>query len=112
MGGKVLPVWSAPFQSFTIGTETAKDVRIPFSDLFRDANYASTGSRIPTKVEGPQQMLLGVDFLRSHRVLVSHSQKRIYFTRNGGPLFMSSRPADAKGDANPGADAKPSAPAN
>ena len=112
VGGKILPVWSAPFQSFTIGTETAKDVRISFSDLFRDANYSSLGSHIPTKVEGSQQMLLGVDFLRSHRVLVSHSQKRMYFTHNGGPVFASSRPVDAKGDPNPGADGKPPAPAN
>lgn len=112
VGGKVLPVWSAPFQSFTIGTETAKDVSIPFSDLFRDANYASIGSHIPTKVEGSQQMVLGVDFLRSHRVLVSHSQKRMYFTRNGGSLFTSPRPTDARVDTNPAADAKPAAPAN
>ncbi len=110
-GGKVLPVWRAPFQSFTIGTEAAKDVSISFSDLFRDANYASLGSRIPTKIEG-SEMLLGVDFLRTHRVLVSHSQKRMYFTHNGGPLFASSRPPDAKGDANPGADGKPPVPAN
>jgi predicted aspartyl protease len=112
VGGKILPVWSARFQSFTIGTETAKDVWISFSELFRDANYASLGSHIPTKVEGSQQMLLGVDFLRSHRALVSHSQKRMYFTHNGGPMFASSRPADAKGDVSPAADAKPPAPAN
>jgi predicted aspartyl protease len=111
-GGKSLPVWIAPFQSFAIGTETAKDVRIPFSDLFREANYASSSTRIPTKVEGPQQMLLGVDFLRSHRVLVSHSQKRMYFTHNGGAMFAASRPADTKVDANPAADGTPPAPAN
>ena len=112
VGGKPNPVWSAPFQSFTIGTETATDVRITFSDLFREANNAPLGSRIRTKVEGPQQMLLGVDFLSSHRVLVSHSQKRMYFTHNGGPVFASFRPADTKIDANPAADGKPSAPAN
>jgi len=111
-GGKTLPVWSAPFQSFTIGAETAKDVRIAFSDLFREANYASIGTRIPTKVEGSQQMLLGVDFLRSHRVLVSHSQKRMYFTHNGGPVFAVARPVDTKVDANPGPDGKSPAPAN
>jgi hypothetical protein len=112
VGDKTLTVWSAPFQSFTIGTESAKDVRLPFYEIFRGANYASLGSHIPTKAEGAQQMLLGVDFLRSHRVLVSHSQKRMYFTHNGGPMFASSRPADAKGDVSPGADGKPPAPAN
>ena len=96
--GKILPVWTAPFQSFAIGTETAKDVRLPFSEVFRDANYASLGSHIPTKGEGAQQMLLGVDFLRAHRVLVSHSQKRIYFTHNGGPMFASASSPEAKAD--------------
>ena len=111
-GGKVLPVWRALFQSFAIGTETAKDVWISFSDLFRDANYASIGSHIPTKVEGSQQMLLGVDFLRTHRVLVSHSQKRMYFTHHGGLMFASSPSTDAQADTNPRADGKSAAPAN
>ena len=30
---------------------------------------------------------LGLDFLRAHRVLVSHSQSRLYFTYLGGPVF-------------------------
>ena len=110
LGGKILPVWNAPFQTFTIGNETVKDVRIQFSELFRDANYGTLGSHIPTKVEGFQQMLLGVDFLRSHRVLVAHSQKRIYFTYNGGQVFGRPRPTEAKGDPGPAADLKPAAP--
>jgi predicted aspartyl protease len=112
LGGKVLPVWSGTFQSFTIGNETVQDVQLRFSELFRDASHASLGTRIPTKLEGVQQMLLGVDFLRSHRVLVAHSQRRIYFTHNGGPVFGRSGPTDAKNDASPGADMKPPAPAN
>jgi gag-polyprotein putative aspartyl protease len=96
--GKMLTVWSAPFQSFAIGTETAKDVRLPFSEVFRDASYSSLGSHVPTKGEGAQQMLLGVDFLRSHRVLVSHSQKRIYFTHNGGPMFRPTGSPEAKAE--------------
>ena len=37
-------------------------------------------------------MLLGYDFLRSHRVLVAHSQHRIYFTYSGGPVFARAPP--------------------
>ena len=33
-------------------------------------------------------MLLGADFFLSHHVLVSNSQQKIYFTYNGGPVFM------------------------
>jgi hypothetical protein len=33
-------------------------------------------------------MLLGVDFLRSHRVLVAHSQRKLYFSYIGGTVFQ------------------------
>jgi hypothetical protein len=32
-------------------------------------------------------MLLGADFLRSHRVLVARSQAKMYFTYEGGTVF-------------------------
>ena len=41
-------------------------------------------------------MLLGADFLRSHRVLVSHSQRKLYFTYLGGPVFQSREPSTSK----------------
>src|SRR5205814_2283760 len=31
------------------------------------------------------------DFFLSHRVLVSNSQKKVYFTYNGGPVFRLER---------------------
>jgi hypothetical protein len=37
-------------------------------------------------------MLLGADFLRAHRVLVSHSQRKMYFTYLGSPVFAMPRP--------------------
>ena len=43
-------------------------------------------------------MFLGVDFLRAHRVLVAHSQQRIYFTYGGGPVFRRSEPATSRTD--------------
>jgi hypothetical protein len=33
------------------------------------------------------EMLLGADFLRSHRVLIAASQHLLYFTYSGGPVF-------------------------
>jgi hypothetical protein len=37
-------------------------------------------------------MILGADFLRAHRVLISHSQRKMYFTYLGGPVFAVARP--------------------
>ena len=107
LGGKILPVWNGPFQSFTIGNETIRDTRIPFSDLFHDANIPVVGSHIPMKLDGVHQMLLGVDFLRSHRVYIAHSQNRLYFTYNGGQVFGWPRPAEVEGDPGPQTDGSP-----
>ena len=51
-------------------------------------------------------MLVGADFFLSHRVYVATSQRRLYFTYNGGPVFnLTSAPAaaDAAAPALPGA---------
>jgi len=32
-------------------------------------------------------VLLGADFLRGHRVLIAHSQRKMYFTHAGGTVF-------------------------
>ncbi|WP_159107186.1 retroviral-like aspartic protease family protein [Azospirillum sp. B4] len=64
------------FDSFRLGDEEIKHVRLRFGDLF------SRGGRdVP-------EMLLGLDFLRAHRLFVSHSQRKIYFTYLGGPVFQ------------------------
>ena len=92
LGSKSIPSWMGPFQSFTIGNETIRDTQIRFADVFGNASYVALGSRIPVKIAWMQSMLLGVDFLRSHRVLVAHSQQKIYFTYSGGPVFQLARP--------------------
>jgi hypothetical protein len=32
-------------------------------------------------------LILGIDFLAAHHLLVSHSQGKMYFSYNGGPVF-------------------------
>jgi tetratricopeptide (TPR) repeat protein len=40
-------------------------------------------------------MLVGADFFLSHRVFVANSQRKLYFTYNGGPVFKLDRSGDA-----------------
>lgn len=87
LGRSAVDFWIGPFQSFVIGDEMIKDTTILFGDLWGRATYTRTGSYIPKKIEAAQSMLLGADFLQAHRVLVAHSQRRIYFTYDGGPVF-------------------------
>jgi hypothetical protein len=76
--------------------------------MFRDATFRPAGSRLSRKVDELQPMLLGDDFLRAHRVLVSHSQRKIYFTYAGGPVFQADKAAEAKRTPSaPPADTKP-----
>jgi tetratricopeptide (TPR) repeat protein len=64
--------WIGPFASFKIGGEEIKNTRLRFGDIDLEDNVG---------------MLVGADFFLSHRVYVSHSQHKLYFTYNGGPVF-------------------------
>ena len=88
LGNKLVDYSIASFDSVAIGNETIKDAKIPFGNLWKDADDAAytAGGRIRNPKPHPG-MLLGADFLRTHRVLVAHSQGKVYFTYVGGSLF-------------------------
>ena len=73
--GKGMETFLAPFASFAIGNEEIKNTQLRVADIDL----------------GGADMLLGPDFFLSHRILVSNSQKRVYFTYNGGPVFRLDR---------------------
>jgi tetratricopeptide (TPR) repeat protein/predicted aspartyl protease len=94
--GQGYETFLAPFSSFKIGDEEIKNTRLRIADMHLDDS----------------DMLLGMDFFLSHRILVSSSQHRLYFTYNGGPVFRldqaSQRQAQAAATAAPTAsDAAP-----
>ena len=73
VGNGEVDSWIAPFRSFRLDTEDTRNTHLRISDL-RD---------LPRNAD----MLLGADFFLSHHVLISYSQRRIFFTYNGGPVF-------------------------
>jgi len=83
-GRKLVRSWIAPFDSFKVGEgETISHGRIRFGEL-----------------TGDTEMLLGADFFIAHRIYVSNSQRRLYLTYEGGPVFnLKARYQDAKGTA-------------
>ena len=101
LGPKQFNVWIGPFDSLVIGNETISHPYIPFGDLYKAETYTSTGSRLAKNVSQEQPMLLGADFLRAHRVLVSHSQRKMYFTYLGGPVLAAPRPPRSGAEARP-----------
>ena len=95
--GPALVDWSsASVKTFTIGDETIRDTTIEVADLLKGARYAAPGSKVSQNPDWPA-MMLGADFLRAHRVLLAHSQRKLYFTYLGGPVFQA-RDASGKGD--------------
>jgi tetratricopeptide (TPR) repeat protein/predicted aspartyl protease len=70
IGKRMSANWVAPVDVIDVGEEELHAVRLTFGEM-----------------ELNEDMLLGVDFFRSHRVMISPSRNRVYFTYNGGPVF-------------------------
>ncbi len=84
----------APFSSFKIGEEEVRNTRLRIADV--DLGYSD--------------MLIGADFFLSHRIYVANSQRKLYFTYNGGPVFNLDGAKYPKSAAEAAADASPKEP--
>jgi clan AA aspartic protease (TIGR02281 family) len=91
LGGQTTDAWKATFATFEIGSERIRDAELVVAD-FRRVHEERTGSHISTTSLRIEPMVLGADFIRAHRLLVSHSKHRLYFTYVGGPVFGGTRP--------------------
>ena len=91
LGAQSLDIHVGTFARFAIGNESIDDVRIRVADIYKGTKSTATGSAIGKTVFGRNPMLLGADFLRSHRTLIAHSQHKMYFTYAGGPVFFTGR---------------------
>jgi predicted aspartyl protease len=80
--------WIAPIKSFAIGDETVTNVKMVIADIFGSARDEMRG-RARDALDDQPEMILGADFLQSHRVLFANSQRRLYFSYTGGPIFLA-----------------------
>lgn len=83
------PVWIGQFATFDIGGESIKNPALVLRDLYAGSEYTQTGSKLKVKLDTLPKMILGLDFISSHRILVANSQQKIYFSYNGGPVFRT-----------------------
>ncbi len=101
-GHKRTETWIVPVKSFELDQEETRNTRLRIGDL--------------GQLEMETDVLLGADFLLSHRVYISYRMRKIYFTYNGGPVFnlIVHRAADdaASATAPEAAAAASSAPAS
>jgi tetratricopeptide (TPR) repeat protein/predicted aspartyl protease len=76
-GHRTSKTWIAPVSSFVIGHEEIKTTQMEFGDI---------------ELGDDADLLLGIDFFLAHHIFVVHSQDRLYFTYNGGPVFKLDEP--------------------
>jgi tetratricopeptide (TPR) repeat protein/predicted aspartyl protease len=80
LGRGSIKTYTGPFSSFKIGDEEIRNTQLRFGDIgVEDAD-----------------MLIGADFFLSHRIYVASSQRKLFFTYNGGPVFNLTAAADAQ----------------
>jgi predicted aspartyl protease len=90
------------FKTFALGEEQISNVRLELIRLVEDMQTTDqqTDTHIAQSINGDVEamMLIGQDFLHSHRVLVANREHAMVFSYVGGPVF-----------ATPAATAKPAA---
>ena len=95
-GGRVKK-WIAPIASFKIGDEEVRNTKMYISE-----------AKLPHSAD----LVLGVDFFLAHRLYVANSQRRLYFTYNGGPVFnLTAAASPAVGTASAPVTEEPAAAA-
>jgi len=98
IGANKVSTWTVHVDSFSVGTETIQHSQMQVID-----------GRIG---DGQTEMLLGVDFLLAHHMFIANSQRKAYFTYNGGRVFSFAKaPTDGSPpDAGSAADNDGAAP--
>ncbi|WP_159107170.1 pepsin/retropepsin-like aspartic protease family protein [Azospirillum sp. B4] len=89
IGGHGIPTLVSTFDTVSIGDETVKNAKLRHLAYRDDKGQLVTDGNLTDALGGGVDMILGADFLRSHRVYVAYSQRRIYFTYSGGPIFQT-----------------------
>jgi predicted aspartyl protease len=79
IGSHHYQTWIARVDSYSIGTETIQNSKMRVMDTDIDDG------------QNPDEMLLGADFFLSHHLFIASSQRKIYFTYNGGRVSQLDR---------------------
>lgn len=77
IGRRIARAWLAPVSRLQIGDETISNIKLRIADIELDDG----------------DMLLGADFFLSHRVMIATTERKVFFTYQGGPVFdLAQRP--------------------
>jgi predicted aspartyl protease len=89
MGAGTAEIATVTFATLKVGDEEIKQAKLKVGDVFRAARVdAPTDSHIKRAMSDDTEVMLGADFLRSHRIYVSTKLRKMFFTYAGGPVFQ------------------------
>jgi predicted aspartyl protease len=88
-GRKSNESWIGTFDSFSFGDESLRNARLRIADVNQYNHTTSLGSRLESAVEGTPDMMIGADFLMSHRMMIDVEERKIVFTYLGGKVFQT-----------------------
>jgi predicted aspartyl protease len=89
LGRRSAESWIGTFDNFSIGDENLRNARLRIADMNQYNHTTNLGSRLETTVDGVPDMLLGADFLLSHRLIIDGEDRKILFTYLGGKVFQT-----------------------
>ncbi|MDE1149304.1 MAG: aspartyl protease family protein [Azospirillaceae bacterium] len=82
----------AMLDTLAIGDEAVRHAKLRVSDLYKQSSVWAGQLQKVSYGRDHVPLSLGVDFLKSHRLYVAFSQRKIYFTYEGGPIFQTVGP--------------------
>jgi predicted aspartyl protease len=94
-GADGAPAWDARFDTFELGGEVIRHPHIVVQDMWANARRDFNTAADERKLAREPQMVLGADFMKAHRILFAFSQRRMYFSYQGGEVFNAPTASDA-----------------
>ncbi len=93
MGGgkRVVDNWLLPLKDLRFGAEVVSDIKITMSDLYGGLSSDSQTIETTYFIKDQPEIILGMDFIQSHRLLFAISQRKMYFSYLGGPVFQGGK---------------------
>lgn len=95
IGEHTNPVSVITLDSVAIGPEIVRKARIAVADLWAGVRADLRPSERDELLADGDNMILGADFIRAHRLLFANSQRRLYFSYLGGEVFFAPKPPAA-----------------
>ncbi|MEC4594373.1 aspartyl protease family protein [Nitrospirillum amazonense] len=87
----------AMLDTLALGDEAVRHAKLRIGNLYKQASVWRGQLQNTSYDKDHVPLYLGVDFLKSHRLYVAFSQRKVYFTYEGGAIFQTVGPSLTSG---------------